>query len=154
MADADRPFVVDVRRRWTLLILPILAALYFIAVLVLIVGNYRVQGVSNELLALVGVGIFVLVMLIELPFLLRRGAPRASRPAPAPLHDAPMRTPGPRIDDEYMITEESQQGLRVVEYSAPAKSRNSNIVYTKTYVPVTGAHVLRVETAVADGSDL
>jgi len=158
MADENRPFVIPVRRPWLLLILPIVALLYFLAVVILNVMNYRIRGVTNEMLALVGVGLFALVILIELPFLLRRRAPREEPDEPAAYAQSPAAVPydGSRNgwDDEILATGESQQGLSVLEYSSPAKSRNSNAVYTKTYVPVTPAHLLRVESLVADAHDL
>lgn len=156
MADGSRPFVIEVRRRWLLWILPILAALYFVAVVLLTVLDYRIKGITTEMLVLGGVGLFVLVMLIQLPFLLRRSAPR--KPKPAKVKQAtraaePASTNG-HVDDELLTTEEMQQGLQVLEYSSPAKSRNRDAVFTKTYVPVSGSQVLRIETAVADASDL
>lgn len=155
MADEDRPFVINVRRRWTLLILPILALLYFVAIVILYVQDYRINGVDMDTLVLAGVGVFVLVMIIELPFLMRRKAPKVKRSEKQKLDILEDRGEAPAMrDDEYLTTSESQQGMQVVEYSAPAKSRNVNVVYTKTYVPVTGAHVLRVETAVADAADI
>jgi hypothetical protein len=155
MQDEFRPFVIEVRRRWTLWILPILAALYFLAVLLLEILDYRIKGVSTGMLALVGVGLFVLVMLIEIPFLFRRGAPREPKPAKVKKAAAAAASaPAGRGDDELLITEETQQGLQVLEYSNPAKSRSPNAVYTKTYVPVTKEHVMRIETAVADASDI
>lgn len=152
-----RPFLIPVKRRWTLWILPVIAVLYFIGVVVLVSMNYRITGVSNDLLALVGLGLFALVVLIELPFLLRR-RPRRAEPDPVEAEPyaeaAPLAATGAARDDELRTTPETQQGLRVVEYSAPAKSRNRNAVFTKTYVPVTPTHVLRIETLVADASDL
>lgn len=162
MADPERAFVIPLRRRWLLWILPILALLYFVAVLVLIVQDYRIEGVTHETLALVGAGLFLLVALIEIPFLFRRRAPRPPPPAeswtdeppppvPAAAEPAPARA---AADDEIRLTDESAQGLRVIEYSAPAKSRNRNAVYTKTHVPVSPTHVVRIETLVADAIDL
>lgn len=152
MADEFRPFVIKVRRRWLLWILPVLALLYFVAVIVLTVLDYRIKGVTTEMLVLTGVGLFILVMLIELPFLMRRSASRARKVKATP--SAATAPTNGRVDDELMTTEELQQGMLVLEYSAPAKSRNKNAVYTKTYVPVSTAHVLRIETAVADAADL
>lgn len=154
MADEIRPFVIPVRRPWLLLILPTIAVLYFLAVVLLNVFDYEIQGVSNEMLALGGVGLFALVILVELPFFLRRRAPRAPRRARAAPEAASAPTQVVAWDDEYVSTAETQQGLQVLEYSSPAKSRNSNAVYTKTYVPVSGAHVLRIESLVADADDL
>jgi len=153
MADEFRPFVIDVKRPWTLWILPIVAVLYFLAVILIHLLNYTIQGVTTEMLVLGGVGLFIVVMLIEIPFFFRRRAPKPKRePAAAPAPGAPASNG--RVDDECLMTTESQQGLQVLEYSAPAKSRHVNTVYTKTYVPVSGAHVLRVETAVADAGDI
>lgn len=155
MTDEDRPFVITVRRTWTLWILPVIAALYFLAVLVLNVANYRIRGVTDEMLVLGGVGLFVLVILVELPFFLRRRRPKAPKPRKAKA-DAPAAA-SPEAngwDDELLITSESQQGLQVLEYSAPAKSRNANSVYAKTYVPVSGAHVLRIETLAAEQHEI
>lgn len=155
MADEERPFVISVRRPWTLWILPVVAGLYFLGVLLLNMLGYHIEGVTTDMLVLGGVGLFALVILIQLPFLLRRRKKRQpkikARPAPAAAAPASARN---GADDELLITSESQQGLQVIEYSAPAKSRNANSVYTKTYVPVTGAHVLRVETLVADPADV
>jgi len=155
MADEFRPFVIEVRRRWLLWMLPILAALYFIAVILLAILDYRIKGVSTQMLVLVGLGLFVLVMLIELPFLFRRSAPREPKPAKAKKAAPPGRADGMGlVDDELLTTEEIQHGLQVLEYSAPAKSRNQSAVYTKTYVPVSPAHVVRIETGIAEQSDL
>lgn len=154
MADEDRPFVITVRRRWKLWILPSIAALYFLAVVILNVGNYRIRGVDMDLLVLAGVALFALVILIELPFFLRRRPKRVRPPPAAPAAAAAPEASRNGWDDELVTTGENQQGLQVVEYSAPAKSRNANSVYTKTYVPVSGAHVLRVETLVADPTDV
>lgn len=153
MADEDRPFVITVRRRWTLWILPILATLYFLAIVLLNVLDYSIKGVSMDMLVLGGVGLFVLVVVVELPFFMRRRR-KKERPPPAAAASATAAASPGGWDDELLITPESQQGLQVIEYSAPAKSRNANSVYTKTYVPVSGAHVLRVETLVADPSDI
>lgn len=153
MADEERPFLISVRRRWTLWILPVLATLYFLTVILLNVLDYEIAGVGMDMLVLVGVALFVIVLLIELPFLLRRRAKREPEPEPAPIGE-PLAASRNGWDDELLITPESQQGLQVIEYSRPAKSRHSNAVFTKTYVPVSGAHVLRVETLAADAADL
>lgn len=156
MADPDRAFVIPVQRRWLLWILPVLALVYFLVVIVLVVQDYELAGVDNATLAMGGAGLFLLVALIQIPFLFRRKV-RAPPPTegwtdepPAPVAAAP-RAPA---DDEILLTEETAQGLRVIEYSTPAKSRNRNAVYTKTHVPVSGSHVVRVETLVADAADL
>lgn len=154
MAEPSRPFLIPVRRRWTLWILPVLALVYFAVVVALAVLNYKVQGVTMEMLALGGVAFFALVILIELPFFLRRRVrePRAEEAPEAPFAE-PEGAP-PAVDDEIVMTSETQQGMRVAEYSRPAKSRHPGAVYAKTYVPVTKDVVVRVETLVAEGADL
>ena len=156
MADEERPFLIPVRRRWLLWILPSIAALYFLVVILLNILDYTVEGVSNDVLVLTGVALFVLVILVELPFFLRRGAERPAEQAPDPmaLLDPSSSSSRNGWDDELIITNERQQGLLVVEYSSPAKSQHRNSVFTKTYVPVSGAHLLRIESLVADSSDL
>lgn len=168
MTENPRPFVIPLRRRWGLVILPVLCLLYFAGVMVLVVLNMRIDGVSNELLALGGAALFGLTLLIELPFFLRRRRPRAEPEETMGAVDegtafqggfqdepaeprARVRAP---VDDEAVLTTESQQGLRVIEYSRPAKSRHKGSVYAKTYVPVTKEHVLRVETLAAEPRDL
>lgn len=156
MADEERPFVITVRRRWLLWVLPVLASLYFIAVMVIVLGNYRIRGVSTDMLVLGGLGLFALVILVELPFLLRRRAPkRKKEPKEAPPAAGEAALVGVAgANDEMMVTQESAQGLQVLEYSAPPKSQNPSAVYTKTHVPVTKSHVLRIETLVADVADI
>lgn len=154
--EDERPFLIPVQRRWTLLILPILALLYFAFVAWLGATRTTVEGVSMDVLVLAGLAFFLLVAVIEVPFFLRR-KPEA---APEPERDAwqdeppePLAAPTLR-DDEKLTTDETQQGLRVLEYSAPAKSLNRGAVYAKTYVPVTKEHVLRVETLAAEQHEL
>lgn len=154
MADEERPFLIQVRRRWKLWILPVIATLYFAAIITLAVMDYRIKGVPMSYLVLGGLAFFILVMIIELPFLWRKSAPRPKRVETAPLSAAPEAASRNGWDDEMLVTAETQQGMQVLEYSAPAKSRNRNAVYTKTYVPVTGAQVLRIESLVADAADL
>lgn len=156
VTETPRPFVISLRRRWVLAILPILCVLYFVAVLVIVLRDVR-TGVSTDLLVLGGVGLFAFTVLFEIPFFFRRRRARA-RPEPEAEPEFQDEPPEPMAraptDDEYLKTAESQQGLRVLEYSRPAKSRNRGAVYAKTYVPVTGDHVLRIETLAADTRDL
>lgn len=156
MADEPREFVIEVRRRWTLWILPTLAILYFAFVLALAILRREIAGVPMLYLVLGGVALFVLVILIEFPFFFRRKIP-ASAPEPkaaAGDWQDEAREPRGAVDDEKLMTAETQQGLRVLEYSKPAKSRNRGSVYTKTYVPVTKEHVLRVETLAAEPHEI
>lgn len=154
MEDDDRPFLIPVRRRWTFLILPILALVYFAFVVWLGATRTTVRGVSMDVLVLAGLALFLLVAVVEIPFFLRRRvkAPEPEREEWQAEPPEPV-VPG-ALDDEKVSTDETQQGLRVLEYSSPAKSRNRGAVYAKTYVPVTKEHVLRVETLAAEPREL
>lgn len=153
--EDERPFLIPVQRRWTLLILPILALLYFAFVVWLGVTRTSVRGVSTDVLVLAGLALFLLVAVIEIPFFLRRRPKAEPAPERPEWQDEPPEpAAAPLRDDERLATDETQQGLRVLEYSAPAKSRNRGAVYAKTYVPVTKEHVLRVETMAAEPHEL
>ncbi len=163
MADDARPF--RMRSAWLPIALFILSVVYFGVVLFLVATNQQVGGVDNDTLALGGVALFVLTILVAIPYFLRRKAPKPRAPAPEPapmmddMQEEPMASEAPRIlgnawDDETRTTSEEKQGMRVLEYSRPAKSRHRGAVYTKDYVPVAKEWVLRVETMVAEGADL
>lgn len=160
---ASREFVIHVRRRWTLWILPTLAVLYFLGIIILAIMGELPTGRDEEILVLAGVALFALIFLVQIPFLLRRRARAREVPeeplapwsaeeqaAPAP---APIMAPVVR-NDELVITDEMQKGFRVLEYSSPAKSENKGAVYAKTYVPVTKEYVLRVENVAADRAEI
>lgn len=165
----SREFVIRVRRPWTLWILPTIAFLYFLAIVILAVMNRLPGGRDGQLLVLIGVALFALVLLVQLPFLFTR-RPRAQQQdaeeggAWAPAEEAPLAPAEPEMappvapaaggDDELAMTPETQKGLRVLEYSAPAKSANKGAVYAKTYVPVTKEFVMRVETLAADRHEI
>lgn len=162
MTENPRPFVIPLRRRWGLLILPVLCLLYFAAVVALVVMDLAVTGVPTRWLVMGGAALFLVTIVVEVPFFLRRRPRRAKAEEPdyvADLQDEPPEPDAPlaprvKADDELVITSEQQQGLRVIEYSKPAKSRHRGAVFAKTYVPVTKEHVLRVETLAAEGRDL
>lgn len=153
MADEPREFVIHVEKPWKLWILPFIAILYFALILAMAIFRVEIRNVPTQTLVLIGVAFFVLVILIELPYFMRRRVRTEEPPAPAPTQGAasPLGAAG---DDEHVTTNESQQGLRVLEYSAPAKSRNRGAVYAKTYVPVTKEHVLRIENLAAEPSEI
>lgn len=154
MTATSRPFVIPLRRRWVLAILPVICLLYFVVVMFLVMTGRKVGGLTNDQLALGGAALFLLTFLVEIPFFLRRKGPRPEAPdEPLDLQDEPPEAAAPE-DDETLVTTETQQGLRVLEYSRPAKSRHKGAVYAKAYVPVTKEHVLRVETLAAEGADL
>src|ERR1051325_9701490 len=81
--DEPREFVIPVQRRWTLWILPTLAILYFLVVLALAVLRIEIRGLPSQYLVLAGVAFFLLGMVIQLPFFLRRSI-RAQEPEPFP----------------------------------------------------------------------
>lgn len=160
MAD-ERPF--RLRRAWPFWILlgVSLAAFAFLAWLV--GSNSVVEGVPTSTLALVVSVLFVVTLLVAIPYFRRvpddAPAPEAEpapvqdyQDEPAPLESAP--SPREAWDDELRRTSEQQQGMSVLEYSSPAKSKHRGGVYTKAYVPVAKEYVLRVETLVAEGRDL
>lgn len=153
----EKRFVVPVRRRWTLFILPALALLYFLAIVVLAALNYEVAGVSMEYLVLGGAALFGVVLLVELVLLLRRKAKTEEPVEEVPVEDVapvvPLRRDVIR-DDEYRTTTQSAQGLQVLEYSWPGKSLHRGAVYAKTALPVTKEHVLHVETLAAHPHEL
>lgn len=162
----EKRFLIPVRRRWTLAILPLLAIFYFAAVITLAILRYEIRGVPTDALVLGGVAFFALVMIIQVPFLFTRRVkpeapedaaaaypPESLEPAYAP-PAAPMAPPRAAVDDEMLVTAEEKNGLRVLEYSAPAKSHHRGAVYAKAYVPVTKEHVMRVETLAAEGAEL
>jgi hypothetical protein len=164
MNDSEREYVIRVEKPWKLWILPGLAIAYFVVLLALVIlrvafvingQQYLVQDIPG--LIWLGAAFFVLVLLIELPFFLRRRPP-APEPPPeereTDLSSGMMASGVMGVDDERMVTAEQQQGLRVLEYSSPAKSRNRGAVYAKTYVPVTKGDVLRIETLAAEPTDL
>lgn len=158
MSENPRPFLIPLRRRWALAILPVVCVLYFALVITLVALDRTVSGLTHELLALVGAGLFLVTLLVEIPFFLRRRAKRV-RAEPVEeraLQDEPPEplARGPALDHEFVTTSETQAGMRVVEYSRPAKSRNRGLVYAKTYVPVAKDVVLRVETPAAEPRDL
>lgn len=152
--EDERPFLIPVDRRWTLLILPVLAALYFLFILYLGITRSQVKGVSTDLLVLGGLAFFLVVVLLEIPFFLRKKAKAAPPPAREWQAEPPEPMARAAADDERLMTDETQQGMRVLEYSAPAKSRNRGAVYAKTYVPVTKEWVLRVEDLAAEPREL
>lgn len=166
---AEKRFLIHVERPWTLLILPVLALLYFLAILLLVLLGYEITGIPTEYLVLGGAALFGLTLLIQIPYIIQRRerqetpAPETLEPEAAePQHDAftPQQAeptyaapPAPR-NDELLRTQETAKGLQVLEYSAPAKSRTPGAVYAKTMVPVTKEHVLRIETLAAEPHEI
>lgn len=55
---------------------------------------------------------------------------------------------------EVVVTGDTEQGLGVLEVSTPPKSENKGSVYTRTYVPVSKGHVLRIEDLAANLNDI
>lgn len=158
----EKRFVIPVERRWTLFILPVLALLYFLAIVTLAALNYEIAGVPMDYLVLGGAALFGVALLVELLLLLRRkvkpapDAPVEETLAAEPVQDVPVAPVHRDVirDDEYRRTTQSAQGLQVLEYSWPGKSLNRGAVYAKTAVPVTKEHLLHVETLAAQPYEL
>lgn len=158
----EKRFLIPVQRRWKLLILPILALLYFAAVLLLAAFGYEVQGVTMEQLVLGGAAFFLVVLVLELPFVFKKKVRQEPElveeepPVAEPVESfsEPETFTRPPSNDEMLVTSEVVKDLRVLEYSAPSKSLHSGAVYAKTMVPVTKEHVLRVETLAAEDYEL
>lgn len=96
--------------------------------------------------------ILMVVLLLLLVVDARRG-PRApvAHAAAAPRY-APMQPVGPpQVADELVVTAESWQGRRVLEYSRPPKSEHPRAVYAKCVVPIDDQLALRLEDLVAEG---
>ena len=160
MDENTREFRIRVKRRWPLWTWLIIAFLAFVAVLVMVLNDVTITGVSEQMLVLGGTVFFLLIALFMLPLLMRRKVRQAPRAAPAPETGegiaAPVAAPLPQDDsfarplaverDEYFITGEVKKGLSVVEYNRPAKSDHIGAPYVKTYVPVTDKIVVRIET--------
>lgn len=164
--EAPRPFVISVERTWKLYVLPVVALLYFIAIITLVVmGVSDVYAIPLEMFVWAGVILFAVVLLIQLPFLFKRRARKeveapvdvveepAYAPESSPAFELPMAESEVR-DDEYFLTDETHKGLRVMEYSQPAKSMYRGAVYSKTMVPVTKEHTLRIENLAAEPHEL
>lgn len=158
----DREFVVGFRRRWPLWTLLVVSILYFAGVIALVAtGRQLSRNVPNQWLVWGGAALFAILLIAMLPLLFTRRprAPEPSEPMPGWQDEPPepVSAPASRAfddDDEKVVTGETQQGLKVLEYSRPAKSANKGAVYAKTYVPVTKEHVLRVETLAAEPREL
>ncbi|MCA1812678.1 MAG: hypothetical protein LC624_01855 [Halobacteriales archaeon] len=96
-----------------------------------------------------GAALFVVLLLVLIvQAFLRRQQGVAVAPAwsAAPVSQA-------RIPDELVMTGETVQGQRVLEYSKPPKSEHHNAVYAKCLVPVDKGFVLRVEDLVAEAKE-
>ena len=69
---------------------------------------------------------------------------------------APAYAPPPAtrwVPDELVVTAETVQGRRVLEYSRPPKSERPAAVYAKVLIPIDAQLVLRVEDLVAEARE-
>lgn len=130
----------------------VVATLYFLIVVALGVNLVAIPALTRvadlPTLALVGAalfGLFILVLLVQLVRGRQREEARQVQ-ASAVAVPAPARRRG---EDEYVVTSDEHQGLRVIEYSHPPKSQNKGAVYAKCLVPVSREFVLRVEELIA-----
>lgn len=100
-------------------------------------------------------GLLMLVLLVLLVLDYRKARDRAFEEAEAPAAADTVPTPvfGERsVPDELVVTAETWQGRRVLEYSRPPKSEHGAAVYAKCTIPVDAQLVLRVEDLVAESA--
>jgi hypothetical protein len=131
----------------------IVAALYFVWVALLAMRVLRLNFLEPfwtvDDWARSGAILFV-VLLLALVAQAAMARRQGSDAAPA-WHAAPVARV--RAPDEIVMTGETVQGARVLEYSRPPKSEHAQAVYAKCLVPVQPGYVLRVEDLVADAKD-
>ncbi|HVL88111.1 MAG TPA: hypothetical protein VM681_08945 [Candidatus Thermoplasmatota archaeon] len=131
----------------------VVATVYFLFVLALGINLLAVPALQRTVsladFVLAGSVLFMLIIVAFLVLLVRgRGASAAQ----AAISGAPTAVPTVvrrRGDDEYVVTNDEFQGMRVLEYSHPPKSKNQGAIYAKALVPVTREYVLRVEEIIA-----
>lgn len=138
------------------LVVLVIAVVYFLWVALLGLGVIALPALEPTITpadwAVFGALLFlVLFLLLVVEYRRTKGGtayvqaqPRAS--APAPVAVPQQRWP----PDELVVTAESLQGRRVLEYSRPPKSEHPHAVYAKCLVPVDPQLVLRVEDLVAE----
>jgi hypothetical protein len=137
----------------------VVAVLYFLWVALLatrtIVLTGLEPGITPEDWA-VGGAVLMLLLLVLLIYDYQRqnrGLLEQAEAAPAA---APAYAPAPQtraVPDELVVTAETWQGRRVLEYSRPPKSERPAAVYAKVLVPIDGQLVLRVEDLVAEARE-
>lgn len=144
----------------------VIAVLYFLWAALLGLGIIALPALEPTITpadwAVFGALLFlVLLILLAVEYRRTRGG-TYEPPAPAAGHRAaattpqaaPAAAPSSRwIPDELVVTAETQQGRRVLEYSRPPKSEHPRAVYAKCLVPVDPQLVLRVEDLVAEAKE-
>lgn len=159
-AEADERGRSRLREQVTLpLVVLVVAVLYFLWVALLglrVIALPSLEPTITPADWAVSAAVLFLILLVVLFLEYRRtqrpgyqaegaAAPRAAY-APAP---AQTRWPA----DEMVVTAESVQGRRVLEYSRPPKSEHPQAVYAKCLVPVDSQLALRVEDLVAEAKE-
>lgn len=170
-APRERRFLVNVERPWKLWIIPILALLYLVWIVLLVTASVE-TGVEDTVWVYAGLGLFAVLLLIELLLLFTRRAKKQKVARAAPMVAERLEEPEPEVDPmarailgtpaaarqrgpdaEIRATMDEHKGKRVLEVSIPPKSANKGAVYAKAYVPVDDAFVLRIEDLVAQRAE-
>lgn len=133
----------------------VVAILYFLFVLALGINLFAIPAIQSRVrigdLVLAGSVLFVVMALALVVMLFRRRQAFEAIEAETEAEEiraAESAVVRPR-DDEVVVTNDSYQGLRVLEYSHPPKSQNKGAVYAKCYVPVARDSVVRLEDLIA-----
>lgn len=161
MSESQARFLLP-WRSWALWFIPVIATIAFVWILLVALGQVRTPSVPIATWATVGGVLFgVLLLLLILLMIPRRdrAAEELAAASEIPAETVVPYAPPPRptttkIEAEFVATGEQWKGMRVLEVSLPPKSRNKGGVYAKSYVPITGELVLRVEDLVADRRDV
>lgn len=162
-AGTEEPPRTRLRDQVTLpLVVLVIAVVYFLWVALLGLGVIALPALEPTITpadwAVFGALLFlVLLIVLALEYRRTRGgtyappqAERAARAAYAPPAEAPAsRWPA----DELVVTAETVQGRRVLEYSRPPKSEHPRAVYAKCLIPIDPQLVIRVEDLVAEARD-
>lgn len=133
----------------------LVGALYFLWVVLLVFRLVAVPGLEPSITVVDWANLGALIMVVLL-ILLVADHLRSRRPLPEGAAQPEERgeiSGAPRITDEIVVTAETWQGRRVLEYSRPAKSERPASVYAKCLVPIDSQLVLRIEDLVAEARE-
>lgn len=171
-----KEFIVKMSSPWTILLIPGVATLYVGLVVLMAIGKLSTFGLRLQ--EWVYGGLALLAILLFWGWLLT--LKRTPKVAKAPVQDesdelledlrhrveeeeaqpvnVPIRAPAPApaasATHEIIVSGEEYKGRKVIEVSMPPKSAHRGGVYTKTYVPVDDALVVRIEDLVEEPEEL
>lgn len=169
-AVRGRRFLIPVKRPWKLWVFILgLALVYLVWVLLVATRTVGSGPITDQDWVLGGLGLFALLIFLELLLLIPRRAKKAKAgeaaddgeawtpdetiyAPPAAGEVAAYPEPEPSRDTawgEYLLTSEELKGRSVLEVSMPPKSRNKGGVYSKAYVDIGSGYVIRIEDLVA-----